>query len=250
MPAKKWLTISRKTSKKFFNISKIIFSIVILIIGIYGIYGIFSGDYFKINNINCQENGFPCSNILVSSEINGKNIFLLDINDLKRKIKNDFPFFQTIDISKKLPDKIIIKLISSLPQTALTKNQHSWYLVNEQGLLYKQIFQKPQNLPEIIIEKSDYPLYIGLRLNDNKILTAISLANEMKQNMIPFKQVIFDSTASISVKLFEPIIASFSAEKSIFSQLDSLQFILRQSKIEGKLPVMIDLRFSKPVVRY
>lgn len=250
MPAKKWLTISRKTSKKFFNISKIILSVIFLIAGIFIIYYIFNGEYFKINDINCQENGFPCSNILVLSEINGKNIFLLDIDDLKRKIRNDFPFFETIDISKKLPDKIIIKLISSLPQTALTKNQHSWYLVNEQGLLYKQIFQKPQNLPEIIIAKPDYPLYIGLRLNDNKILTAISLANGLKQNMIPFKQVIFDNTANISVKLFEPVVASFSAEKSISWQLDSLQFILRQSKIEGKLPVGIDLRFSKPVVRY
>lgn len=41
-----------------------------------------------------------------------------------------------------------------------------------------------------------------------------------------------------------------SLEKDISPQFASLQFILWRSKIEGKMPKRIDLRFDKPVIRY
>lgn len=42
----------------------------------------------------------------------------------------------------------------------------------------------------------------------------------------------------------------FSLDKDLFSQVISLQFILSRSKIEGKLPKLVDLRFRKPVISY
>lgn len=44
--------------------------------------------------------------------------------------------------------------------------------------------------------------------------------------------------------------ALFSSEKELTSQVISLQFILSRSKIEGKLPKLVDLRFDKPVILY
>jgi hypothetical protein len=42
----------------------------------------------------------------------------------------------------------------------------------------------------------------------------------------------------------------FDPGKEIRNQLDSLQFILKRAKIEGKWPMMIDLRFTRPVLKY
>lgn len=39
-------------------------------------------------------------------------------------------------------------------------------------------------------------------------------------------------------------------EEEISKQVASLQYILNRSKIEGKLPSIIDLRFDKPVLKY
>lgn len=39
-------------------------------------------------------------------------------------------------------------------------------------------------------------------------------------------------------------------DKDFSSQVASLQFILNRSKIEGKIPTKIDLRFDKPVLKY
>lgn len=44
--------------------------------------------------------------------------------------------------------------------------------------------------------------------------------------------------------------ALFSSEKNLDSQIISLQFILSRSKIEGRLPKLVDLRFDKPVILY
>ena len=42
----------------------------------------------------------------------------------------------------------------------------------------------------------------------------------------------------------------FQKEKDYFSQVASLQFVLNRSKIEGKIPKRIDLRYNKPVLIY
>jgi hypothetical protein len=39
-------------------------------------------------------------------------------------------------------------------------------------------------------------------------------------------------------------------EADLSDQVASLQFILNRSKIEGKIPSKIDLRFDKPVLKY
>ena len=46
------------------------------------------------------------------------------------------------------------------------------------------------------------------------------------------------------------LIVVISKDKDFSSQVASLQFILIRSKIEGKIPTKIDLRFDKPVLKY
>ena len=56
----------------------------------------------------------------------------------------------------------------------------------------------------------------------------------------------------------QTLIATFSGRTTVVfdlegeaeKQLGSLQFILRRAKIEGRLPVVIDLRFLQPVLKY
>jgi len=55
---------------------------------------------------------------------------------------------------------------------------------------------------------------------------------------------------SIEVSMAGNLNVIFSKEKDYTGQIASLQFILERSKIEGKIPSKIDLRFSKPVLTY
>jgi hypothetical protein len=46
------------------------------------------------------------------------------------------------------------------------------------------------------------------------------------------------------------LVVVIGKDKDFSSQVASLQFILNRSKIEGKIPTKIDLRFDKPVLKY
>ena len=46
------------------------------------------------------------------------------------------------------------------------------------------------------------------------------------------------------------LVVIIGKDKDFSSQVASLQFILNRSKIEGKIPTKIDLRFDKPVLKY
>jgi len=61
-------------------------------------------------------------------------------------------------------------------------------------------------------------------------------------------QVISDRSTQVTLKS-GPVVM-FSTIKDPDTQLDSLQLILSQSKIEGRKISRIDLRFDKPVVVY
>lgn len=55
---------------------------------------------------------------------------------------------------------------------------------------------------------------------------------------------------SFEATLSGNLLVLFSKEKEYSNQVASLQFILSRSKIEGKIPQKIDLRFDKPVLTY
>ncbi|MFZ5366433.1 MAG: hypothetical protein ACOZBZ_04080 [Patescibacteria group bacterium] len=66
----------------------------------------------------------------------------------------------------------------------------------------------------------------------------------VKVEMIKSLDKSFEATLSGNLKVF------FSREKDLSGQVASLQLILGRSKIEGKIPLEIDLRFDKPVLIY
>jgi len=55
---------------------------------------------------------------------------------------------------------------------------------------------------------------------------------------------------SVTATFSSNLTCVFNLKKELTSQLASLQFILWRSKIEGKIPSKIDLRFDNPVIRY
>jgi hypothetical protein len=44
--------------------------------------------------------------------------------------------------------------------------------------------------------------------------------------------------------------AHFLLDKKPKTRVDSLQLILKQTKIEGQVPKIIDLKFDKPIIKF
>jgi len=63
-------------------------------------------------------------------------------------------------------------------------------------------------------------------------------------------QKIKEENNQAEIILEEAILAVFTLEKPVSSQVASLQMILNRFKIEGKKPKKVDLRFEKPIVTF
>lgn len=251
MPVKKWLIISRKNWRRLINFGKLLLEILLIAGLVIGGVWVYKSDYFRIKKITCLKDEFPCNDeIIYFADLKKLNLLTTNFNQIFNKIKDNIPAVESIKYNRHLPDEIIINLIMRQPLASFSYDQSSWYLVDTNYFVYKQVMVKPNNLPEIKISRTDYHLIVGQSIKNEVLNKVLLLIEELKTSFSYFKEIELSSSSTITVFLQESVIASFSGQKAIRPQVDSLQFILRQSKIEGKVPSFIDLRFVKPVLRY
>lgn len=251
MLLKKWCPLSRKQTRRLVLLLKDLILILAFLSLIIGIVFLFKGKTFKINKLTCQKEGFSCKKeAIFFEELRGQNIFLANTTKIPQKIKSQVLTIKEVKIKKRLPDEVLIEIIPRNSVAALTKDEKSWFLIDEDGFVFQKIFDKPKDLPVILINDPEVSFFIGGQVENEALIKTLSLLDQLRGNFIPFKQIALLEKETINVFLNEPIVASFSTKKSVALQVDSLQFILRQSKIEGKMPAFIDLRFNKPVIKY
>lgn len=251
MPPKKWFILSKKTIRRFSLLIRKLKPVFLLFVSVSFFIFLGKSQWLKVKRLDCRQGDFPCNQTIVNifEEVKGKNIFLVNFDNLSQKVKDINPIIKKIELTKKLPDKVLIKIYPRQPVAALTVDNKIWFLIDEQNFIYKKVFEKPSSIP-IIIVGNKYFLYLKQKINEEKIIKATLFLKKLKENFINFNLIVLSKGQTINVFLENSIVASFSAEKKIEKQVDSLQFILRQSKIKGKLPAFIDVRFNKPIIKY
>jgi cell division septal protein FtsQ len=231
--------------KKFFRIlasisSTIIFLLVIIFL--------FKGAVLKINDISCTKTKGECSEQekLIINDFSGENIFLLNKTEVKREIKASLPKIGFVEVDKQLFNKLRVKLIPREPLFSCTKSNKTWYVVDKERMVFEQQIDEPEEIPVFNIKNGQ--LIVGEKLAE-EYQSLVDLALELKESYIIPDKIDYEQNL-FTLDLKDNTTASISGSKSLTSQVGSLQFILRQSKIEGRLPKSIDLRFSKPIVKY
>jgi cell division septal protein FtsQ len=224
--------------------------IIIVLSAIAGVFYFFSSQYFAIQLISCEKNNFSCDQETeFFDDIKGQNIFTVDTAKLKNKIKDRLMYVKNLEVKKQYPNKITIKINERQPQAALSQNNSLWYYVDESGFVFSQSYEA-QDLPKINYKNYNLNLFLGQQISNDTVLKTIEIASLLKNNFVPFKEIKLNSQSEIIVELDSELQAFMSSNREVQIQVESLQFILRLSKIEGRLPASIDLRYAKPVVKY
>jgi len=250
---KKSVRIFKPAASKYFVLTfKSIISFFVFLLLVALVIFIFTSDYFKVNNISCEKDKLPCSEKEKSLflDLLGANIFLLDTNKKIKAIKSNHPQIKKITIEKKLLNKILIQMINRQEYAALTLDEKFWFIVDRHGFVFQQINYQPKNLPLIYLKNNKFDLKINEQIKHEGAKSALLILESMGDNFISLDKIMVDFDKTITLFLSEGVVASLSARKEILSQVDSLHFILRQSKIEGRLPIWVDLRFDKPVIKF
>ncbi|MGB9911165.1 MAG: cell division protein FtsQ/DivIB [Microgenomates group bacterium] len=221
----------------------------------------------KIKNFECREEENLCQEELkkeLGSFLLGKNFLFFSSSKLRTEILNRYPLIKEIEVKKKFPWQLEIKIKKRQPMTglafSLNFNSEStpsaflkWeieegiFLIDNEGVILEK--KEKTDLPLILL-KEKLNLSPGEKIKEEKIVKGVKILEKMRLRLLEPKISYFSSQFSFTVWLKEGVFVLFSLEKDIDYQLDSLQFILSQSKIKmGKIK-KIDLRFDKPVISY
>jgi cell division septal protein FtsQ len=228
----------------------------------------FKSDFFRVKKIICRWEGDSCPpeiwNELTFLTF-GKNLIFLKKEEISKKFLKSHQVVKNLKIKKVLPNKLVFELerrkevavlgfelkledkettSSGKPIFETTKD---FFLVDEEGVVVKK---ENNNLLPLILLSEELNLNIGQKVPKKEIVEAIKFLTNLRLNLLEPKVAKITSPYSLSVWLEDGKEALFSLKKEIQVQVDSLQFILSRSKIEGRKIKKIDLRFDKPVVNY
>lgn len=241
-----------KTKKCIVITFKSIISLVIFIFLIIAVIFVFQSDYFKICQIDCQTENFPCmsedKNLFAKAL--GNNIFLFETQKLTDSIKKDNPEIAELLLEKKLPHKIVVQIDRRQAFVCLDLNQEQWYIGDKKGVIFKKLDHCPHEMVKVFYKNGLEDIKLGEQIKDQGLKSVFSIIELIQDNLVGLKEIRVDAKQNLTLLLEQGIIASFSATKNSQAQVDSLHFILRLSKIEGNLPKVIDLRFDKPVIKF
>jgi len=133
--------------------------------------------FFEIKNIKIVNNFLIKENVIKEKlrKVHNKNIFLVKRNDIEKSLK-EINFLKKIEVKKKYPDTIIIKIFETKPVANLLKNQVKYILDSSSNLI---LFKNDLNFNKL-------PYIFGEDAENN----FINFLNQLNNNSFPSKEII------------------------------------------------------------
>lgn len=203
---------------------------------------------FKVKNIDCRLNHYPCPMSLEPVLLNfiGQNIFSFSRAAAIRQFNTFDPTLTEIKVSKSLPDRLNIDLIRRLPLARIKTGDNSGgFYLDKTGFVYAQTLAG-QPLPEVW-----WPQELELGEGESPLSRELArLINTLSAYYVSWESLTRLPEAVYLIKTTAGAEALLPAEADFAGRVGSLQFILTNIKMGEALPTKIDLRFDKPILTY
>ena len=206
--------------------------------------------FFKINNVNIisENKDYRFKGIEL---VENKNLVLLNTKKLSISLKALNPSTTKVEINKRFPNSVSIKYELKEPIAYLKVNDGYFYLSENSKILYKtKQFQQTGSIIEMHYYQSfDYLTNpVGSSLDFLDINYSLSFLRKVKGLGFEAKSIDIDSPSMIRLNLNDATVI-ITVEKDIDSQLNNLERIIKQFKVEGNSFSLLDLRFDKPIIK-
>lgn len=203
---------------------------------------------FSVDKVICKTQYGPCSreDEERASLIRGENLFLTSPQKIKNSLKNNFSN-KEISVQKIFPKtiEIIIEkrkaVLGATPKNLLDRGV---FLLDRDGVILE--LARETSLPVIILDQ-DPGLVVGGEVDKDvkkavAIMTLVYTAEKAGSAEL--------NRDSLILFLEDGTNVYFPLDKDPDILVGALQLIIARSKIEGRLPRSIDLRYSNPVLKY
>lgn len=208
------------------------------------IYLLFFSPVFKIKNIESNSTCVQTRELLESTQLAGKNIFLTSKSKIEENVKAKFACAQTVNATKKYPNSISLNITQ---EEVVAQVEGSDLYLTADALAVK--LQTDKKYPKIFLPQ-EIKISENNIIEDEKVKFALTLLKNIQSSDFTSTQLRFLESADIVVYSQAEATAIFTTVKDVQSQVDSLQSVLSKAKIDPAKIEKIDLRFDKPVVTY
>lgn len=171
-----------------------------------------------------------------------KRFFAVDEQKVKTELKNKFICIEDVQIEKKFPATILVKIEVKEPVVKI-EGTSSYATVD--GNIISGNFEKP-----VLFLSSGTKSQPITKLTDPTVLYSLQLASLIAKTDFTPTTIRITSDKEIVVYDHQGTIAIFTTQKTPQIQVDSLQQVLAIAKIGSSKIAKIDLRFDKPFVLY
>ena len=191
--------------------------------------------FFKIQNIKIINNNLIDENTIIEklTEIYEKNILFIERNDIERTLKS-IEFLEKIEVKKKYPNTIIIKVYETNPIAILFKKNHKYLLDSSSNLILFNESMLFDDLPSIFGEGAEQDF--------------INFYNQLENNNFPKQRVknfYYFQIGRWDLQLLSNQIIKFPANKITESIQQSVKLLARKDFENYDI---IDLRIHGKIV--
>lgn len=190
---------------------------------------------FQVKEINIF--GSPAFYGEIQKSIYGKNIFLVDLESIKKEISEKFPKIAAIDIKKRFPDKVIVQ-VEERRAAAVFCRADACFLIDKEGV----IFQNAATSSDLLkIQKAEEAVLTS------KIMSSILAAeSKLKDISVLTKEYWVVSNERLNIKTSEGWEIYFDPAKDLNWQITKLEAVLEQeiSPDRRKSLQYVELRFG------
>lgn len=209
-----------------------------------GLYFFLTSSFFDVKSVRCKTQYGPCSKTdegFLAKYYSG-NLFFTNTGKVETELEGLF-INRQVYVERIFPNSLSVSIEKRKAIVALkTNGRKEVYLADRDGRVID--FVPESYLPTL--EVGSQELVVGESL-DEKLQTALKLLYlTFKSQTVKAGQVQEDK---LVVKVQE-IEVYLPLTKDPQVTVGALQLILARSRIEDKLPKLIDLRYSKPVLTY
>ena len=224
------------------NTYKIIFLLILLILlSTYTPKGLNSLpennlNFFKIKNIQVTNANFINKNIIIKKldNIYTKNILTINKKDIENPLK-DIDFLEKIQVKKKYPDTIFIKVFETFPIAITTKKEKKYYLDSSSNLI---IYNKDLNFYDVL------PNIFGKNVENH----FADFLKKLEENNFPYKEIknyYYFEVGRWNLQLSDDRIIKLPDSKIISAIKKSIQLL---NDKEFKNYNIIDLRIHDKII--
>lgn len=198
----------------------------------------------KVGAVHCKTQYGPCTQDEEKGldDLVGQDFLQLDTVSVGTKVsESDFRIRRAL-VEKVFPNSLTIILEKRKAAISIA-SANGVFLVDSEGMVIA--FAKTATLPILYGVKS--ALVVGERVSPEIEASAkiIFLVNRAQGANTAYLE-----DGSLRVSLPNDISAQFSLDSDLRARVGALQLILSRIRMDGKLPKTIDLRYSKPILKY